>query len=101
MADTCSTSRPVLAVSLESLEAGDRFRVGVRLGREARHHGKRCAGVGAGFRHAAGTPDLVDAPVEHDHIAIKIGEDAKADIAILQDRAGADFPVLNARDEGT
>ena len=89
-----------VAASLEVFETGDRFRVDLRLGREACHHGEWSAGVGTGFRHMTGALNLVDSPVEHDHLAIEIGESAKTEIAMLQDGFDTDFSVINARNQG-
>ncbi len=69
--------------------------------RETRHHGEGRAGVGADFQHAAGTLHLVNSPVDYDHLAIEIGEGAKAEIAMLQDRLDTDLFVIDARDQGT
>src|ERR1700722_19873120 len=89
-----------VAATLEVFEARDRFHFDVRLGREACHHGERRAGVGAGFQHATRALHLVDSPVEYNHLAIEIGEGAKAEIAMLQDRLDTDLSVINACDEG-
>ena len=91
----------LVAATLEVFETRDRFRFDVRLGREARYHGEGRAGVGADFRHMAGTLHLVNSSVEYHHLAVEIGEGAEAKIAMLQDRLGTDLSVINARDEGT
>src|ERR1700737_658923 len=93
---------PVLvAASLKVFETRDRYRFDVLLRREARHHGKGRAGVGAGFRHPTGALHLISSPIKHDHLAIEIGEGAKAEIAMLQDRFDTDLSVIDARDQGS
>ena len=51
------------------------------------------------FRDTAVAMDLVDSPVENDHLAVEVCERAEPKIAVLQDRSDADLPVIDPGDQ--
>ena len=61
---------------------------------------KRRAGVSGRLGDLARAFGLIDMAVDHDHLAVKVGECSEAKISMLQDRLDAHLTVVNAGHQG-
>src|SRR6266849_194428 len=61
--------------------------------RQVRSYPGRC------FRDSSGTLDVIDSPVDYDHLIIKVCEGAEAEIAMIQDGLHANHARIDAHRE--
>jgi hypothetical protein len=69
---------------LQGGEVRERTGFQIELCRKARYDRKRGPSTQGSLRHATVAPNLIDAPVDNDHLPVEIGESAETEIPVIQ-----------------